>query len=185
MLPFRNRFIKRLRSLRKRGKLAYGGRAAPLAEDAAWEALLDQLADETWIVYPKPTADDPTHAFDYLARYTHKVAISDHRIKAIKDGRVTYSWRDRNDDNTEKLDTIPICVNELGYTIGRRKLDRIPRTTSSRIRLTVLESRACPLIRSVGIHLDEISPPSHFDPAYANAEVTGRRPKQEPIPTRL
>lgn len=105
---FRNRFIKRLRSLRKRGKLTYGGRAAALADDAAWEALLERLANETWIVYPKPTAEDPTHAFDYLARYTHKVAISDHRIKAIENGSVTYTWRDRDDNNTEKPDSISV-----------------------------------------------------------------------------
>jgi len=45
---------------------------------------------------------------DYVARYTHKVAISDGRIKAIRDGRVTYSWRDRADNNIEKTETIPV-----------------------------------------------------------------------------
>ena len=116
---FRNRYIKRLRSLRKRGKLAYGGRAAPLSDDAAWEALLSELAQQTWIVFPKPTPDDPTQALEYLARYTHKVAIGDYRIKALDNGMVTYSWRDRSapkgyaltsrsDNNIEKLDTIPV-----------------------------------------------------------------------------
>jgi hypothetical protein len=105
---FRNRFIKRLRSLRKRGKLAYGSTAAELEDDAAWEALLAQLENESWIVFPKATPDDPTQAFEYMARYTHKVAISDSRIKKIENGSVTYSWRDRSDDNIEKPDTIPI-----------------------------------------------------------------------------
>lgn len=105
---FRNRFLQRLRALRRRGKLAYVARAAHLADDAAWRALLAALADETWIVYPKPAPDDPSLALDYVARYTHKVAISDSRIKAICDGRVTYSWRDRSDNNVEKTDTIPV-----------------------------------------------------------------------------
>lgn len=113
---FRNRFIKRLQSLRQRGKLAYGGRAAPLAADAAWETLLTSLAAATWIVYPKPTPDDPSQALNYVARYTHKVAISDSRIKAIRNpsagsgqvASVTYSWRDRSDDNIEKIETIPV-----------------------------------------------------------------------------
>ncbi len=107
---FRNRFLQRLRSLRQRGKLAYGGRAAPLAADAAWEALMASLATASWVVYPKPTPDDPSQALNYVARYTHKVAISDHRIKAIEGDRVTYSWRDRSDDNTEKTETIPTAL---------------------------------------------------------------------------
>ena len=105
---FRNRFLQRLRSLRQRGKLAYGGRAAQLADDIAWHALLTALGDETWIVYPKPAPDDPSLALDYVARYTHKVAICDSRIKAIRSGRVTYSWRDRSDNNVEKTETIPV-----------------------------------------------------------------------------
>jgi hypothetical protein len=107
---FRNRFLKRLRSLRKRAKLAYTGRAAPLAADTAWESFLATLAGETWVVYPKPAPDDPSLALDYVARYTHKVAIGDSRIKAIENDRVTYTWRDRSEDNIEKIETIPVEV---------------------------------------------------------------------------
>ena len=105
---FRNRFLRRLRSLRKRGKLAYGGRAAPLAADTAWEQWLASLENQSWIVFPKPTPEDPTQALNYVASYTHKVAIGDSRIKAIRDGRVAYTWRDRSDNNIEKTETIPI-----------------------------------------------------------------------------
>jgi hypothetical protein len=105
---FRNRFVRRLRALRKRGDLATIGRAAPLADETAWEALLAALEDATWIVFPKPTPPDPSLALDYIARYTHKVAIGDHRIKALRDGQVTYTWRDRSDGNIEKTETIPV-----------------------------------------------------------------------------
>ena len=78
-------------------------------------------------------------------------------------------------------------VNEEGYTIGRRKLDRIPRQLSSKIRLRILASRGCPLIQSIGVHLDEVSPASHFEPDFANDEVTKgenkRMPEQDPIAT--
>ncbi len=115
---FRNRFLERLRSLRRRGQLGYGGRAAPLAADAAWEARLATLANESWIVFPKATPPDPTQALDYIARYTHKVAISDSRIKALQNpsagsgqaAQVTYSWRDRREDNGEKTETIPAAL---------------------------------------------------------------------------
>jgi len=105
---FRNRFIKRLRALRNQGKLVYGGAAAALADDTAWVSLLDALAQEHWIVYPKTAPGTPAKALEYLARYTHKVAISDSRIQNIEDGSVTYTWRDRADNNTEKTDTIPV-----------------------------------------------------------------------------
>jgi predicted RNA-binding Zn-ribbon protein involved in translation (DUF1610 family)/glutathione S-transferase len=107
---FRNRFLHRLRSMRRRGTLAYRGHAAALAADRVWEALLTKLAAQTWVVYPKPTPADPALALDYLARYTHKVAISDHRIRAIKGGRVTYTWRDRSHGNIEKTETLPVEV---------------------------------------------------------------------------
>jgi hypothetical protein len=105
---FRNRFLKRLCALRRGGKLAYGGRAAPLADEATWQRLIHALAAERWGVYPKPAPADPAVALDYVARYTHKVAIGDSRIKAIADGQVTYAWRDRAADNVEKLETIPV-----------------------------------------------------------------------------
>ncbi len=107
---FRNRFLQRLRSFRQRGKLRYIGRAAPLADAAAWDRWLLDLAGQTWIVFPKPTPDDPTQALDYVARYTHKVAIGDSRIKAIRDGRVTYSWLDRRENNAEKTETLPAAL---------------------------------------------------------------------------
>jgi len=107
---FRNRFLRRLCSLRKRGKLAYSGRAAPLADEAVWEPWRATLKNQSWIVFPKPTPEDPTQAINYVARYTHKVAIGDSRIKAICDGQVTYTWRDRREDNIEKTETIPVEI---------------------------------------------------------------------------
>lgn len=105
---FRNRYIKRLRALRRQQKLCWRGAAAALAEEAAWNALLERLENETWIVYPKPAPNGPETALDYLGRYTHKVAISDHRILALANGEVTYAWRDRDDNNTLKSDHIPV-----------------------------------------------------------------------------
>lgn len=103
---FRNRYIKRLRSMRRRNKLVYTGKTAELADDTIWEALLEKLASTKWIVYPKVAPAGAEKALEYLSRYTHKVAISDHRIKELKDGMVTYSWRDREDANKEKEETI-------------------------------------------------------------------------------
>lgn len=105
---FRNRFLARLRSLRRRGRLAYGGRAAALADETAWDELLGALARQRWIVFPKPVPGDPALALEYVARYTHKVAIGDSRIQVLEHGQVAYTWRDRAADNVEKTETIPV-----------------------------------------------------------------------------
>jgi hypothetical protein len=104
---FRARFIRRLEALHRCDKLRVDG------DPAAWDALIQRLWQSKWIVYPKATARNPEQALDYLGRYTHRVAISDHRILAVKDGQVTFSWRDRADGNSEKTMTIP-CVDFIG-----------------------------------------------------------------------
>jgi alpha-L-fucosidase len=58
-----------------------------------------------------------------------------------------------------------------GKTIGHRKLDRIPRIKASKIRLTITKALACPVISSIGVHLDSVSPAEYFQPAMANMEV--------------
>jgi len=105
-VAFRNRYLKRLCALRRRGKLAFAGNAAPLADEAIWNRLMAKLADTDWIVYPKAAPADPETVLEYLGRYTHKVAISDHRIVSFEDGVVTYTWRDRAEHNTQKTDQL-------------------------------------------------------------------------------
>ncbi len=120
---FQARFISRLESLRKRGKLRFDGEgAAALAEDAAWDMQIRRLWQSKWIVYPKATAKNPEQALDYLGRYTHRVAISDNRILNVQDGQVTFTWRDRADNNRSKTLTIPV----LDF-IGRFLLHILPR----------------------------------------------------------
>jgi hypothetical protein len=104
---FQARFVRRLQALRRTGKLDYAGEAADLASPAAWNTFIHQLWSTKWVVYPKATGRTPEQALDYLARYTHKVAIGDHRILALQEGRVTFSWRDRSDNNCLKTLTLP------------------------------------------------------------------------------
>ena len=111
---FQARFIRRLESLRRRGKLNVTAEiAAGLADTVAWDVLIQRLWQSKWIVYPKATAKNPEQALDYLGRYTHRVAISDHRILDVQNGQVTFAWRDRADGNREKTLTIP-CIDFIG-----------------------------------------------------------------------
>ena len=124
---FRNRYLKRLCALRRRGKLRFGGAAAALADEGAWNALIERLGRVDWIVYPKAAPGGPGTVLDYLGRYTHKVAISDHRILALRKGVVTYSWRDRNDHNALKADSIPVeeFTKRFCYHILPRRFQKI------------------------------------------------------------
>jgi alpha-L-fucosidase len=63
-----------------------------------------------------------------------------------------------------------------GFTIGYRKLDRFPKVKSSKVRLTILQARACPTIKSFGVHLDTISPAESFEPDQANLEIKPKAP---------
>jgi len=120
---FRARFTRRLESLRCRGRLRFDSESvAALSGDAAWDALIQRLWQSKWIVYPKATARNPEQALDYLGRYTHRVAISDHRILDVQNGQVTFAWRDRADGNAEKTMTLP-CTD----FIGRFLLHVLPR----------------------------------------------------------
>jgi hypothetical protein len=65
-----------------------------LAQPAAFEALCQQADRVKWVVYAKPPFGGPEQVLKYLARYTHRVAISNRRLLSMEDGRVTFEWKD-------------------------------------------------------------------------------------------
>ncbi len=65
--------------------------------------LIDSLYKKNWVVYSKPPFKRPETVFEYLARYTHRIAISNHRIVALKNDHVYFKWRDYSDSNNEKI----------------------------------------------------------------------------------
>ena len=103
---FQARFIRRLQALRRSGRLRFDGAATAFASDSAWDALIQSLWATPWVVYPKATARRPERALDYLGRYTHRVALGDHRLRALDQDTVTFDWRDRADGNTLKQLTL-------------------------------------------------------------------------------
>jgi hypothetical protein len=90
---FRGKFLDGLRRLRAQGLLEYTGTAAPLADDAAFGRLLDQLYKISWVVYAKKPFAGPEHVFRYLGRYTHRVAISNQRLQACDDKGVRFATK--------------------------------------------------------------------------------------------
>lgn len=91
---FRGKFIARLRRLHRRKKLQCAGPAADLADPRQFAKLLRRLHRHDWVVYAKPAFGGPMQVLRYLGRYTHRVAISNHRLLAFDQERVTFRWKD-------------------------------------------------------------------------------------------
>jgi predicted RNA-binding Zn-ribbon protein involved in translation (DUF1610 family) len=91
---FRGKFLAGLKRLHRRKKLQCAGPAAALADQKQFAKLLRRLHHHDWVVYAKPAFGGPMQVLRYLGRYTHRVAISNHRLLAFDQERVTFRWKD-------------------------------------------------------------------------------------------
>ena len=91
---FRGKLLASLAAACREGRLDVSGALAPLKPQAGFRAFLRSLYRHTWVVYAKPPFGSPAHVLQYLARYTHRVAISNHRLVAVTDDTVSFRWKD-------------------------------------------------------------------------------------------
>jgi len=91
---FRGKFCAGLKRLYRRKRLRCAGPASTLADPKHFRELLRRLHRQDWVVYAKPAFGGPTQVLRYLGRYTHRVAISNHRLLAFDGERVTFRWKD-------------------------------------------------------------------------------------------
>ncbi|MFT5731127.1 MAG: putative Zn-ribbon and HTH transcriptional regulator [Desulforhopalus sp.] len=105
-LEFKKRYLQKLEKSYQQNKLCFHGRASPFANKHAFKQLLKTVRDKQWITYSKQPFGGPEQVLEYLGRYTHRVAISNNRIVSIHAGKVTFSYRDRSDENKEKKVTV-------------------------------------------------------------------------------
>jgi hypothetical protein len=112
-IPAKPRFLFSVRVLARvfRGKLLHkleqaldNGKLADPGHDG--HAHLRRAARKDWNVYSKPPFAGPEHVLRYLGRYTHRIAISNHRLVSVEDGHVTFRWRDRAHGNAVRLQTL-------------------------------------------------------------------------------
>jgi hypothetical protein len=103
---FRGKFVAGLRRAAKDGQLAFHGECLPLADPQVFATFLRTLFREDWVVYAKPPFGGPEHVLQYLARYTHRVAISNHRIAAVTDSHVTFRWKDYAHHSRQRVMTL-------------------------------------------------------------------------------
>jgi hypothetical protein len=108
---FRGKFVDGLKTMHAEHKLTFHGTLASLQNPKAFAAWLRPLFRSKWVVYAKRPFGGAQHALRYLGQYTHRVAISNHRLVSLADGMVTFRWRDSAHKNKKRLMTLP--VNEF------------------------------------------------------------------------
>jgi len=105
---FRGKFVAGLRILHAAGKLTFHGSLVPLTMPAAFAAMLRPLFRSDWVVYSKRPFGGAEHALRYLGCYTHRVAISNHRLVSLEDSEVVFRWRDSAHKNKKRLMRLPV-----------------------------------------------------------------------------
>jgi predicted Zn-ribbon and HTH transcriptional regulator len=103
---FRGKFVAGLKRAFRRRQLDLGGALQHLGEPKRFAAFLRTLFRRDWVVYAKPAFGGPAHVLRYLGRYTHRVAISNHRLLAFDGNHVTFRWRDYARGNKQREMTV-------------------------------------------------------------------------------
>jgi len=108
---FRGKLVAGLRTACREGRLSFPGALQTLAPESAFRAWLRSLHQQPWVVYAKPPFGSPAHVLHYLARYTHRVAISNHRLVAVTDDTVSFRWKDYR--HGSQMRTLTLDVDEF------------------------------------------------------------------------
>jgi hypothetical protein len=154
---FRGKFIGGLKAAFDDGALQFHGRLKPLATAAAMERLLDQSVRNEWVVYVKPPFGGPAQVLKYLARYTHRVAISNRRLLALENDKVTFSWKDYAQGNKPSVMTLDaaefirrflmhvmprsfVRIRYYGFMANRRRAENLRRCWQLLCREKILET---------------------------------------------
>ena len=140
---FRGKFVAALKAAFRDTTLEFHGQLAPLAEPRAFASWLRLLFRHDWVVYSKPPFGGPEHVLRYLGAYTHRVAISNHRLLALADGCVRFRWRDSAHGNRKQVMTLPVDeflrrfllhllprgfvrIRNFGFLANRRRAELLP-----------------------------------------------------------
>jgi hypothetical protein len=141
---FRRLFLQGLARAFEDDKLTFHGSLEYLGKARAFQRLLASLRAREWWVYSKPPFGGPEQVLSYLGRYTHRVAISNHRLLSLKDGSVTFKWRDYRHGNQQSLMTLKAeefirrfllhvlprgfqRIRQFGLLANRHRQDRLTR----------------------------------------------------------
>jgi hypothetical protein len=140
---FRGKFVAALGQAFADQQLVFHGNLTLLAQPRTFAAWLRPLFRKDWVVYSKPPFGGPEYVLQYLGRYTHRVAISNHRLVSFAEGMVTFRWRDSAHNNEHKLMALPldkflrrfllhvlpkgfVRIRNFGFLANRRRATLLP-----------------------------------------------------------
>ena len=110
---FRRLFLEKLVAAHQAGELQFFGNHAPLIDAQAFAAYLAPLRNSEWVVYSKRPFGGPKQVLRYLARYTHRVAISNSRLIALDDKNVTFKWKDYRLEGRDRYKAMTLATHEF------------------------------------------------------------------------
>jgi len=110
---FRRLVLEKLAAAHRAGELQFFGKHAALTNAQAFAAYLAPLRDSEWVVYSKRPFGGPKEVLRYLARYTHRVAISNRRLVALDDNGVTFKWKDYRLEGRDRYGVMTLDTNEF------------------------------------------------------------------------
>ncbi len=108
---FRRLFLDQLQAAFAAGTLHFAAALTPLRDPQAFAQALAPLRQIEWVVYAKPPFGGPEQVLDYLGRYTHRVAIANHRLLGIDQGQVRFHWKDYRHHDRQK--TMMLAADEF------------------------------------------------------------------------
>jgi hypothetical protein len=140
---FRGKFVAALKRAFHEDRLRFQGSLTLLAQPKTFAAWLRPLFRKDWVVYSKRPFGGPEYVLQYLGRYTHRVAISNHRLISFADGKVTFRWRDSVHHNEQKMLTLSldeflrrfllhllpnrfVRIRNFGFLANRRRATSLP-----------------------------------------------------------
>lgn len=124
---YRGLFVAALRGVYDQKELQFHGQLEDLAKPKMFNRLLKKLSKIEWVVYAKRPFGGPDQVVDYLGRYTHKVAISNHRLLKLEDGKVTFRWKDYRRSKDGAGNIMSTMTLEADEFIRRFLLHVLPR----------------------------------------------------------
>jgi ssDNA-binding Zn-finger/Zn-ribbon topoisomerase 1 len=110
---FRGLLMDKLSAAYRAGKLQFFGKHARLIDPRAFAAYLAPVWNTNWVVYCKRPFGGPKQVLRYLARYTHRVAISNRRLIACDQKGVTFKWKDYRLEGRERYKRMTLATNEF------------------------------------------------------------------------
>jgi len=102
-MKVREKFVELLKEAKASGQLKFPGELTYLSSEPEFTKYLKEIGRKNWVIYSKPPFSNPETVLDYFSRYTHRVAISNKRLLSVKEGKVTFSYKDYKDTDEKGI----------------------------------------------------------------------------------